>query len=428
MLETKFVARARAAVNYANEEAMRLNHVQIDTEHLLLGLLHEGRGIAVRVLRELGVNLEKLEMEVKAMIKKSSVFTDVEQPLEFTNAANQVLQYATEEAQKVESDYVYTEHILMGLIREIEGIAAKALANSGVTLEKVRELLDLRPMLEFQNGRKLDPNSIDKAIRDLVYLLNEVPFLETSSSCSGHPDYYKSHSRTDVWRDGEICLDPIEEIDQAWNFFEFIRTRLDNSRGIELSRFVKKPFYINRPLGFYQQVNGEKLYTSSIPILAINFWSLIWLNVPFEKLHLMWDIVLKITQEFISSREKLPPIETPKVGAETFVNLLQSVPHIQEILAFNRQSLSRGGLNIFWVWNRDSIRWGWNLMNYLKTHIEEEEIKHFYFRTSFAIKPIVKRDNLQRTREDHLKIWKLIELAVREFLDGETTESATTTL
>jgi hypothetical protein len=142
MVPGRFTERARIIINYANEEAMRLNHDQIDTEHLLLGLVREGQGIAARALQELGVSLDRLEMEVKKMIRKPRVPSDkIRGPLVFTRAANQVLQYSMEEAQKLEYDHVGTEHILLGLVREEDGIAARSLANLGVTEEKVREIL-----------------------------------------------------------------------------------------------------------------------------------------------------------------------------------------------------------------------------------------------------------------------------------------------
>lgn len=126
------------------------------------------------------------------------------------------------------------------------------------------------------------------------------------------------------------------------------------------------------------------------------FWSLIWLNTTFDKLPLMWNILLKTTQEFISSSEILPPIETPRIGADTFVNILQPVPHIQEIIAFNHQfqeivafngqSPSRGYVNIYFLWNRASIQWGWDFMNYLKTHLERSEnVLATFFLTAKAL-------------------------------------------
>ena len=90
----KFTERARIIINYANEEAIRLNHDKIDTEHLLLGLVHEGQGIAARALEELGVSLERLETSIKSMIKEKRGKAKLPtQSLAFTRAASKVLQY-----------------------------------------------------------------------------------------------------------------------------------------------------------------------------------------------------------------------------------------------------------------------------------------------------------------------------------------------
>lgn len=172
----RFTERARTVINYANEEAIRLKHGQIDTEHLLLGLVYEGQGIGVRALEELGVSLEELEMEVKGMIEKPPV-DSISRPLVFTHAANQVLQYAMEEAQKLEYDHVGTEHILLGLVREKDGIAAKALDNFGVTERKIRRVL--RPVVTSTQARKKAPRPHEfrdgskDATKSIQYALDE---------------------------------------------------------------------------------------------------------------------------------------------------------------------------------------------------------------------------------------------------------------
>lgn len=149
----KFTERARIIINYANEEAIRLNHDKIDTEHLLLGLVHEGQGIAARALEELGVSLERLETSIESMIKEKGGKAKLPtQSLAFTRAANQALQYAMEEAQKLEYDYVATEHILLGLVREKKGIASKTLADFGVTEEKIHSIL--KPISSIPVHRK----------------------------------------------------------------------------------------------------------------------------------------------------------------------------------------------------------------------------------------------------------------------------------
>lgn len=421
-------------INCAKEEAVRLNHIQIDTEHFLLGLVHKSE-VVRRLLRELRVDIIKLENEVKAMIcKKAVVPTDEVLFLGFTHAANQVLQYAIEEARKVGSDYVYGEHILLGLLQEKDGTVCKALSNFDVTLEKVGELTDPRPILKLSTGQ-LNLNQIDKPIRNLVYLLNKAPFLETSCSCSGHPDMPERE-----WNDGIITMEPIGDFRQTWEFLERVRALLDNTCGLKSSR--ENTLCFNRTLMLYQQVQEEALYHSALPILTTRCCLLINLSIPIhlEKSLLLWNIVLRVAQEFIFSSEKLPPtsicmsgtkIETPQAGAETFINLLRLVSHIQEIkikdssekIAIPDCSDSYLQLQIIieFLWDYISIQWGWDFMNYLGIHLDEElklfnttEKTQYYL--IFSIIPIVRHSNLKRTREDHVKIWKLIELAVGELL------------
>lgn len=144
MVGGRFTERARIVINYASEEAIRLGHADIDTEHLLFGLIHEGQGIAARALMELGVDLMNLKAEVESKMKKTDTL-DNKRSVDFTPSAKQVLQYAMEEAHRLEFDHVGTEHILLGLIREKDGIAGIALSKSGVTLEKVRRVLKYQP-------------------------------------------------------------------------------------------------------------------------------------------------------------------------------------------------------------------------------------------------------------------------------------------
>jgi ATP-dependent Clp protease ATP-binding subunit ClpC len=175
MVPARFTERARQIINYAHEEAKKLNHIQVDTEHLLLGLVREGlrdgQGIAAGALQDLGVRLDSLEMEVKKMIKKSHVLPDnTRRQLLFTRAANQVLQLSMEEAQRLEYDHVGTEHILLGLIREKNGIAARVLASFNVTLEKVRRIV--KPV-GTEPLSKRSQRAIDQYSRDLTELAKD---------------------------------------------------------------------------------------------------------------------------------------------------------------------------------------------------------------------------------------------------------------
>ncbi|MHA1704729.1 MAG: Clp protease N-terminal domain-containing protein [Promethearchaeota archaeon] len=430
-------AGCEAIISCAKEEASRLNHSWINTGHFLLGLVHKSE-VARRILYELGVDLIKLENEIKAIVcKKPVTSTDKTLFLGFTHATIQVLQYAREEAQKVRSDYVYGEHVLIGLLQKRESTAYKVLYNFGITLEKVRELIDPRPVLKLSTGQ-LNLNHIDKPIRNLIYLLNKIPFLETSCSCSGHPDMPERE-----WKDGVITMTPIVDFKQTMEFLERIRALLDNTCRLK-SFHNKNTFYFNRTLTLYQQVEGEALYHSSIPILTTRCCLLINLPLHPVNLHLLWNIAPRVAQKFILSSQKLSStsiymsrtkIREPQGDAELFINLLRSVSHIREIKIknFSERIAIHGSLDphlmsqiiIEFLWDSISIQWGWDFMNYLKIHFNKEvdllDIQNKpQYHLIFSIMPIVRRSNLKRTREDHIKIWKLIELAVEKLLHEET--------
>jgi ATP-dependent Clp protease ATP-binding subunit ClpC len=134
----KFTDRARKVMNLARQEAQRFNHQFIGTEHILLGLIQEGSGVAARVLKTLGVDLRQLRTEVEKEISAGPP-TAVSGQLPFTPIAKRVLELAQEEAQSLGHDYIGTEHLLLGLLRESQGVAAKVLINIGLRLEDIRE-------------------------------------------------------------------------------------------------------------------------------------------------------------------------------------------------------------------------------------------------------------------------------------------------
>jgi hypothetical protein len=132
----RFTDRARRVVVLAQEEAGRLDHNYIGTEHLLLGLIHEGEGIAARALEALGIRLEVVRAEVEEIIGRGS-----EPPagrIPFTPRAKKVLELSLREALQLSHSYIGTEHILLGLIREGEGVAAQVLVTLGADLARVR--------------------------------------------------------------------------------------------------------------------------------------------------------------------------------------------------------------------------------------------------------------------------------------------------
>src|ERR687896_2213723 len=132
----KFTERARKVLQLAQEEAQRFNHNYIGTEHLLLGLVREGEGIAAKVLSNLGVELNKVRSAVEFIIGRGDrmVIGDIS----LTPRAKKVIELSVEEARRLNHNYIGTEHLLLGLVREGEGIAAGVLESLGVNLEKVR--------------------------------------------------------------------------------------------------------------------------------------------------------------------------------------------------------------------------------------------------------------------------------------------------
>jgi ATP-dependent Clp protease ATP-binding subunit ClpC len=139
----RFTDRARKVMALANQEAQRFNHEFIGTEHILLGLVKEGSGVGATVLKNLDVDIKKLRIEVEKLVHSGPDMVTMGK-LPQTPKAKKVIEYAIEEARHLNHNYVGTEHILLGLLREAEGIAAQVLMNLGLKLEDVRqEVLNL---------------------------------------------------------------------------------------------------------------------------------------------------------------------------------------------------------------------------------------------------------------------------------------------
>jgi ATP-dependent Clp protease ATP-binding subunit ClpC len=132
----RFTEKAIKVIMLAQEEARRLGHNFVGTEQILLGLIGEGTGIAAKVLKSMGVNLKDARVEVEKIIGRGSGFVAVEIP--FTPRAKKVLELSLEEARQLGHNYIGTEHLLLGLIREGEGVAARVLENLALDLSKVR--------------------------------------------------------------------------------------------------------------------------------------------------------------------------------------------------------------------------------------------------------------------------------------------------
>ncbi len=146
----RFTDRAKKVMNLARQEAQRFNHEYLGTEHILLGLVQEGSGVAANVLKQMQIELDKIRVEVEKIVKTGPSMVTMGQ-LPFTPKAKKVLELSLEEASNLGHNYIGTEHILLGLIKENEGIAAQVLMNLGVKLEDVRE-----EVLEFLGADAAD--------------------------------------------------------------------------------------------------------------------------------------------------------------------------------------------------------------------------------------------------------------------------------
>ena len=133
----RFTDRARRVVVLAQEEAGMLNHNYIGTEHLLLGLIGEGEGVAAKALQSLGISLDAVRQQVEEIIGQGQQAPSGHIP--FTPRAKKVLELADREARALGHNYVGTEHLLLGLIREGDGVAAQVLVNLGADLNRVRQ-------------------------------------------------------------------------------------------------------------------------------------------------------------------------------------------------------------------------------------------------------------------------------------------------
>ncbi|CAG7647571.1 Negative regulator of genetic competence ClpC/MecB [Paenibacillus solanacearum] len=176
MMFGRFTERAQKVLSLAQEEAVRLGHNNIGTEHILLGLIREGEGIAAKALIALGLGLEKIQDEVESLIGRGQ-----EQPsnIAYTPRAKKVIELSMDEARKLGHTYVGTEHILLGLIREGEGVAARVLNNLGVSLNKARQqvlqLLGSSEVVSPNHGNPTNVNTptLDGLARDLTAYAKE---------------------------------------------------------------------------------------------------------------------------------------------------------------------------------------------------------------------------------------------------------------
>ncbi len=167
----RFTERARKVIILAREEAEHYRHEYLGTEHILLGVLKDGGGIAIAVLQKLGVDPKQLRLELERNLPKSSS-GPVEGDIPFTPKAKKVLEYAVEEARLMGHNYIGTEHLLLGIVREKDGLAAKILGSFGVKLQQTREqtINLLREPVATRTRDKSKTPALDEFGRDLTEL------------------------------------------------------------------------------------------------------------------------------------------------------------------------------------------------------------------------------------------------------------------
>ncbi|APH67024.1 ATP-dependent protease ATP-binding subunit ClpC [Bacillus spizizenii] len=176
MMFGRFTERAQKVLALAQEEALRLGHNNIGTEHILLGLVREGEGIAAKALQALGLGSDKIQKEVESLIGRGQ---EMSQTIHYTPRAKKVIELSMDEARKLGHSYVGTEHILLGLIREGEGVAARVLNNLGVSLNKARQqvlqLLGSNETGSSATGTNSNANTptLDSLARDLTAIAKE---------------------------------------------------------------------------------------------------------------------------------------------------------------------------------------------------------------------------------------------------------------
>jgi ATP-dependent Clp protease ATP-binding subunit ClpC len=177
-MQDRFTDRVRKVIYYARDEAARLQHDYIGTEHLLLGIVREGEGIAAKVLAKLELDFEQIQQAVENMVKSTGGTLTIGE-IPFTPRAKRVLELAIEEARLLGHNYVGTEHLLLGLIREGEGVAAQVLAELGVDRKRVREevlkLLGPTTTVKTRKAKKekSDTPNLDQFGRDLTQMARE---------------------------------------------------------------------------------------------------------------------------------------------------------------------------------------------------------------------------------------------------------------
>ena len=188
MLFERFTKRARDVVVLAQEEARHFNHNYIGTEHLLLGLLREDEGVAARALERLNVTLRGAREQLESIVGYGEEGTGAQAP--FTPRSKKVLELALREAKRLGHNYIGTEHILLGLVRENEGVASQMLSGMGVEADEVRH--EVGRILPGEPGRRLESARRDvgspESARNQLLFRGKVTSLRIGARVDGQPE------------------------------------------------------------------------------------------------------------------------------------------------------------------------------------------------------------------------------------------------
>jgi ATP-dependent Clp protease ATP-binding subunit ClpC len=173
-----FTERVRKVLAMAREEAARLHHEYVGTEHILLGLIREGEGVAAAVLQNLSVDLDDVQQKIEETVKKGKAAQATGPDLPYTSRAKKVLELAMSEARELNHSYVGTEHLLLGLLREEKGIAAQVLTAAGLAADGARaEVLRL-----LGTEKPAAPGRHEPALRDVASITVEIRYADGSSA------------------------------------------------------------------------------------------------------------------------------------------------------------------------------------------------------------------------------------------------------
>lgn len=182
----RYSERARQAIRFAHQETARLGHDHISTGHLLLGLIRQGEGTAIQILKDSNVDLEKFKTEIESLMEDRRRSSTIGK-LQFSNRANVALKYAEKESESMGHKYVGTEHLLIGLLLESEGVAAKALAKYNIDINHVRSIAQSIETIEEERSETMTFHSTNLSLTESresfheTYLNKEVLNLEEAS-------------------------------------------------------------------------------------------------------------------------------------------------------------------------------------------------------------------------------------------------------